>query len=336
MENAESVVVESQNTEVAAPDVSTPAAEPSTPSSLDTLRAKSAEFAKAAPTPGATPPGITPAPATYTPNFKFKVDKKEHEFDEFVRGAIKDAETEKKVRELYEKAYGLDVAKPRHEQVKGEFQKLRTEHDALRKDVEKFTYLRDNDIKGFFKATGVKEDTILQTALEILKRREMSPEERQRMDAYEGSTEKTYTLERQVADLKEMIQSGERERLRRDLDSTLERADIKTVVDAFDARVGTPGAFRKEMCDRGDLHYQKTGEVLSPEAIASEMVKMFGPMVMPTQGTPNQAAPGQSGKPAPVIPNVASRGVTPTTKKPTSLAELKQLANNFEASQRLS
>ena len=40
----------------------------------------------------------------YNPNYKFSVMDKEHEIDEWLRPVIKDAEMEKKVKDLYTKA----------------------------------------------------------------------------------------------------------------------------------------------------------------------------------------------------------------------------------------
>lgn len=55
-------------------------------------------------------PGETPA---FSPNFKLKVMEQEREIPELLRPLIKDAESEKAVRELVEKAYGLEYVKDR-------------------------------------------------------------------------------------------------------------------------------------------------------------------------------------------------------------------------------
>src|SRR5688572_23823320 len=47
----------------------------------------------------------------YTPNFKFKVLDKEHEIEERFRKLIKDADSEKMIRELHEKSFGIEAIK---------------------------------------------------------------------------------------------------------------------------------------------------------------------------------------------------------------------------------
>jgi hypothetical protein len=74
-------------------------------------------------------------PPVYTPNTKFKVMDKEHEFDAWLAPHIKDAETEKKAKELYEKAYGLDYVKPKYEASQKELEQYKTTYNSLYNDA---------------------------------------------------------------------------------------------------------------------------------------------------------------------------------------------------------
>ena len=67
---------------------------------------------------------------------------KEHEVPEFLRGVVKDAATEKQVRELVEKAIGLDYVKPKLEQTRqqlntvgGQFQGVMGQIDEAKAPV---------------------------------------------------------------------------------------------------------------------------------------------------------------------------------------------------------
>ena len=48
----------------------------------------------------------------------------------------KDIETEKKARELYEKAYGLDIVKPRFNEVREKFKALNETHTSIMGSIQ--------------------------------------------------------------------------------------------------------------------------------------------------------------------------------------------------------
>src|SRR5688500_2643210 len=83
--------------------------------------------------PAATPAPVAadtaqPAAPAYTPDFKVKIKGKEFEIDEMFRGLIKDADSEKKVKEFFEKAYGIDF-------VKQDRKALKDEHEGFKSQV---------------------------------------------------------------------------------------------------------------------------------------------------------------------------------------------------------
>src|SRR3990167_5310472 len=81
----------------------------------------------------------------YEPNYKYSLKDKELEFDEFLRSAIVDEDTEKKVRDLYQRASGMeyhqgktkDVEQQLHQQTQNYSQvmhKLQEANDAFLRD----------------------------------------------------------------------------------------------------------------------------------------------------------------------------------------------------------
>jgi hypothetical protein len=106
-------------------------------------------------------------PNAYKPNFKFKALGKEMEIDKFLHDAIKDAESEKKIRELYEKAHGLDYIKPMRDRLQEENQALVQEKQGMDYQLKALSHFVQTDNMGaFFQALKIPEDKVLKYALE--------------------------------------------------------------------------------------------------------------------------------------------------------------------------
>lgn len=293
------------------------------------------------PKPGeevAPKPGETPA---FKPNFKFKVMDKEHEIPELLRGVMKDAESEKLVRELHEKAYGLDIVKPRLLEERQKRQEAVAKNDQILGGIAQIKQLyQRGDMEGWFRSLGVPQEKVLQWVIDKLNYQELPPEQRQVLDQRKTAEERAWQAEQQASSLQQKYEQETLNARDIQLTSTLDRADIKAAMQAFDSRPGgKPGDFREAICERGETTWLRSqGKIdLTPEQAALEVIRLYG--IQPLQAAP-AATPAAPAAPAPaatqtpaaaprtvpVIPNVAGTSTSPMKTKPRSLADLKKLA----------
>ena len=297
------------------------------------------------------PPSETPPPAAYTPNFKFVASDAEHEIPEFVRGVIKDADTEKKIKEIFEKAYGLDTVKARMAEFKTEHSQLKRNFNDLIGGIQELRELyQGGDLDGFFDRLKIPVDRILQYALDKVTYNELPPEQRKVLDERLAAQRQTRELEKQnQAQIQDSFDSITRAKGLL-LDASLARPDIQSIARAFESSPGRkPGDFRRAVCEHGEyVWFKSNGQMdLTPEEAISQVMSRYGltpaiaqggtqplqananPNVAQSNGTLNSVPkpPNQ----VPVIPNVAGRTSSPLKEKPKSIDDLKKLARQMSS-----
>jgi hypothetical protein len=287
----------------------------------------------AAVTEGAAGSAAPPAAAAYTPNFKFKyVDPEgkdvEGEVDDAFKALVKNAEMEKKVRELYEKSHSLDFIKGGRQkaqqtasQVSAELTELKGGIDQLRK------YVQAGDFDSFFEALEIPQQRVMQYALQVAQREKMDPAQRQAYDQHTQQRRQMMQLQEQNQTLQQQYTNAAVQARTVELDGVLSRPEVAATASAFDSRVGRPGAFRAEVIRRGQHAFHTQGSDVPAEALVADMLSTFGPLVSP------QAPAGMSGAPAmaapqakPTLPNIMGKGTSPAKRVPKNLADLRQMA----------
>jgi hypothetical protein len=277
----------------------------------------------------------TPA---YTPNFKFKAADKEQEFDDFVRNAVKTPEQEKKLRELYEKAYGLDHVKSEREKYRNDYKTINEQHSALNKGLDQLSsMLRNKDYHGFMEALKIPEQDILQYALSRVQYKEMPPEQRQQLDQQYQAQQRLAYLEQANQELVSGYQSQMVQQRTSELDGYIGRPEVSQVASAFDARVGRQGAFRDEVIRRGQYYASlPESQDITVEQAVQEIMNLVG-NISP-QATPASAQAQVDGmqtaheqqQSKPVIPNIKGRGTSPAKKVVRSMDDLRNIAKSFQ------
>jgi hypothetical protein len=281
--------------------------------------------------------------AAYQANYKFKVANQEREMDEWIRSAIKDPETEAKVRELYEKAYGLDVVKPRLHEYRDKYRALETEHGGLQTEVQEVMGLRDKDLGKFFNRTGVSKEKIFQWVMNELNYENLPQDQRQIMDRERAASERAEQLEQQFQRSQEFAQQQAVHARTVELQMVRSQPEVKTFQERFDSIKG-PGAFENEVLAFGRNVFRDSGTDLSAmqavKAVMDHYTKFLGAMspastpgaeTQPVQQAPqNQAtpaAPQKTSKP-PVIPVVNGKSSQAATEiVPKSVDDLKRIYN---------
>lgn len=268
-------------------------------------------------------------PAAYTPNFKFKVYDEEKEIPESFRALMKDSATEKEVRELFEKAYGLDGLKPVHQKAvkerdefMGKFRETEGNLNSTVENLKKIHAYSQNDLDTFFQIYKIPQERLFQYVTEKLRETELPPEQVERLNAgRQAKLEADYykeQVERQTRQQQEYFKSQHQA----SMDAELARPDVAQFAKEFDGRAGSPGSFLKHVNDYGSSVFNNEGRYVSASEAVGKTLQYFQ-AILKQNGSP--AADGQGEAPPPPIPNVGSgRSVSPTKPKFKSLEQLRK------------
>lgn len=310
------------------------------PASEATLQEKIQAAMKPEPKKDApTTPGKTADAPAYVPNHKYKVLDQEKEFDEWIRPHI-NKDNESKVRELYEKAMGLDHVKSKLGEERLTKEAVMKQYSNVTGEVKKILQHRDKgDLDTFFRMTNIPKETVLRWAIQqaqLIEATKDLPEDAKRVyNEYGDLKQRTLLLEEQL----ENMSSGHVEHAVQartsELDGLLERPDVSPLASAFDTRLGKAGSFRDLVVRHGKAEWDASQgkRDLSPEQAVNEVINLLGlkSQVADPATTPNEpAAPiaprvVQSTKPT-VLPNPGTGNGSAAVVKPKSLDDLRKMA----------
>lgn len=268
----------------------------------------------------------------YVPNTKFKFLDQEKEFDPWMKPVL-NKETEAKVRELYQKAHGLDLIKPKYQKTRESLQDVSSKFENQNKALNKLSgYVQHNDFDSFFEALQIPEERIMKYVLEKLNQRELPPEQQNLYRQNRETRLQAETLQEQNERLRHEADSARTQAREFELNTVMSRPDVRSVIESFDGRLGT-GRFRDEVINRALAHYSRTGEDLTAEEAVMQTLGVFGQQATPSPVSTQSIPPAGKQVPnAPVIPNVAGKNTSPTKKVARSLADLRKMASELEAS----
>ena len=337
------MVLEERSSSSPAP-VATPAASaPSTPAPASAAAKTAAPADKTAATGAAShgsPPVVDPtAPVTFKPNLKFKVLGQEKEFDPFMADVIKDEATEKAVRDLYERAHGIESIKADRKKYQEAYSELAPQHERLTGTFERLQgYIHEGNLAALQRETDITDTMILKRAQDILKQME-NPALKQQEDAEFERQQSTFELKGQNQQLlNQVVQARTFE-----LNTVLSRPDVQSVVGAFDAKHGN-GAFSREVINRGSMYANIHGVDKSAQELVTEIMGFIGqpsqsqapaiqqpPVVLSPEGNSEPQGTRVVPPKKPVVPNFAGKGTSPVKKTVTSIEDLKARAKELAA-----
>lgn len=348
MQDENTEVVETPVEETAVGTTETPAAEPAVEADpIATAAAAGEAEAEAEETDESDESEVE----QHKPLLKFKagffnketkqLEQKEYEIDPKFHGIMKDEASEKLVRELHEKAFGLDSVKERFELTRQEAAEVRAENRQIQGTISQLRNTYQTAVKtgnwhkmdSFFATLQMPQEHILQYALAKMQLAEMDPAQRNAIMGQLTAEQQAERLTQQQADLQEQSANQQRENLTVLLQHTLDRAEVAPLVKAFDERVGKPGAFENLVRREGEFEFQRSGTTLQPGQAVQRVIDNLGlakgatgaPAAQPApQAQP--AAPGNTTtivkRTANVIPNVQGRSTSPLASKPKSIDDI--------------
>ena len=275
-------------------------------------------------------------PPEYTPNFGFKYavegsKQVEDEISEIYRPLIKDPETEKQIRELHEKAYGLDFVKQDRDTLKEQFTNTQQQYQEQTKALQTVgAYIKHKDYGSVFDTLGIPREDVLKYALEQVQYQKMEPHQRAEFDQQNAERNRIAALELQNQEITQNYQQMAAQQREWEVDNYLMRQDVAETVNAFDQRAGQSGAFKAEVFRRGQM-YAHQGQDVPVNQVVTELINLVGgaPAVAPGQGAQAQTQTAQTQKP--VIPNISGKGTSPVKRVPKSIEDLRKIRAEMEA-----
>ena len=274
-------------------------------------------------------PVEAPIPA-YTPSYEVEVMDQKREIPERFRTLIKDADSEKEVKEIFSKAYGLEWHKPKYEENKKAYEKLTDDHKNLvdgvglvRKSYEK------GDFDTFFDILQIPQEKVLQWVAGKVKYEELPPDQKRIIDERRAAEVRARDAETSYDTLQGEFQKQLVSLKEQTLGLAMGQPTVRQFAADFEKRLGQ-GSFRQEVIRRGQLAWQTRKIDLSPDQAIKEVMDLVGFQGSPqaqqgqTSTTPASVAPVARPK---VIPNIGSGQAAPVKNKVKSIDELKKLAN---------
>ena len=281
----------------------------------------------------------------FDPNIK--VMDNEVTVPDFLAKSVSTPEEAKALTELFEKSHGLDSVKEKRDHFKTKASELETKYNESNKELtatnENLDFLdgliAKNDMETFQKITKIQDDQILQRAAQIIKYRDLTPQQKAEYNENTQSRQRLYTQEMELNDFRQNQERSEVERTQTELSSVISSENYQTVATQFDARLGD-GAFQKEVIQRA-MHMEQSSNgktIWSPEQAVEETVRVLGltpsqspdPIEQPQQTTQAPSAPEHTvvvNRAKPTIAKIDGGSKSPARRIVKSLDELRALAD---------
>lgn len=271
------------------------------------------------------PPAEGAAP--YTPNFRVKALDKELEIDDLFKPVIKDQNTEKKVKELYEKSLAMDHFKTKFSSLEEEVkQKYRPLESALQEAASAY---KSKDFDAFFSMLKIPEKDILNWVAEKIKYEDLPEDQKRAYDESRQARAQASQLERQNQLLVSQFQAQAVQARSFELDQVLAKNEVKDAADIWDSVYG-PGSFKQEVIKHGKVEFSLNNIDLLPQQAVDATIARMKPVLDRLRSAPqSQSVDATQSKPR-VIPNLQGKGSSPAKPVIKSLDDIKKLAASME------
>jgi hypothetical protein len=266
----------------------------------------------------------------YTPDYKFKVMDKELEMDEFLRPAIKSKEHEQKLKELYEKAHGLDEVKTSREKAREEYKSYKTQAEPVIRTVQQASNFYQTGVRAYeegnarggtfkleqaFKELGINDKVLQQYVFTKLKMEELPPEQKADYNRQREQDLQFAQMQQQMQEQQSYFQQMAVQTRTQQLQQAISSPEVASIAQSFDQRNG-PGSFQNEVIARGQLYWQTRQQDVPADQLVQEIITKYG--LSAQQAQPQAQAPRE----VPVIPVVKGNSGSPAGKAFNSTADL--------------
>ncbi len=234
---------------------------------------------------------------------------------------------------MYEKAYGLDIVKPRLHETREAYKNLETEHKGLTEELTQVMSLRESDPWEFFKVTGFDKQKIFQLVKEELQYEGLPQDQRQALDARKQAEQRAQYAEQKIQSVEQRALDLEVQARTMELDFTLATPEVKSFSERFDSMAGQAGAFEDAVLRYAREVAASTGQDMTARQAVMLTMQHYGRFLgqaqapaaaqaAAPQAPAAQAAPIKAGERPPVIPTVSGKTTSPTEKEMTRVEDL--------------
>lgn len=299
------------------PSTSTEVATPSSPAEAP-QSSPGTQSPDGAQTPTVGAPSAPQTPAAFTPNWKFKVGKEEHEIEEEYRAYVKNAEDEARMKRMHERAYGGKMTFKENLNLKDTVKS----YENL---VSTFNHhVNSGDPLKALQVLKLPEQAILQAAKQLLdldslpqQAKEIYARNQQQEQAAAQLYQQNMEYQRELNTLKLQSRTAE-------LNQVLANPEVKEIREKYDSVYG-PGSFHQEVINEGQRTWAMQGVDPSAQDAVGAIIKRIKPFM--SQPAPQQIAPKQ----VPVLPatGAGSKGSPAGGSVIQTLDDLKDLAKTM-------
>ena len=271
------------------------------------------------------------SPGEYKPNLKFKVQDKEHEFHKSLHGLVNE-ETEPVLRELHEKAMGLDIVKPKLEATRQQLTQVTQQHQSTISEVGRVLgYLNAKDFDSFFESLNVPPHEVAKWLAEKIEVERLPPEQKAVYTEREQLRKRLNTLEGTVQSVTSQHADATGQARLAALDAKLASDEtVRSIAAGFDERNGQ-NAFKRAVAIHAAHVFNAQKRDLTPDEAVEDYIKTMG-LTAPAQSkvTPKpgvQATRRVVARPkVKTIPNYGgSQASALPDRKPKSIEDIKKM-----------
>ncbi len=267
----------------------------------------------------------------WKPNYSYRYNNEEYEMDDRLKNLIKSPEDEKIVRDLVERAEGLNLLKEQRQHLRDEVSQLQYVEAQRQQAVNQMTqFLQKGDLRSFTKAWGITPEQIRNLALEDARIAELPEEQQQAWYRSQQAQEQAWQLQQQNQQLQQQYSQMAVQQRENELQGVLHHERYSYAAQAFDERVGRPGAFRDEIIKRGQYYAQVHQKDVPPHVLAEELLAYVGQPQAPQQQPSKSSQHNVVTQPRkPSMPRIRGGSGSPVKAKVKSIADIKKLADQF-------
>ena len=311
-----------------------PAAEPEAPAESTAEPAE--PVAEAAPPVEGEPVEAAP----YEPDFSYKVYGEKKELPDFVRPLINSKEAEDYFRTHHQKSEAYDILKEKSDTANTDHvqyqESIQKEIGPILEATQQMKRSADiGDYENFFKAAGVKPESVYQWAVEQAQRQEMTPEQRNHYDSQIATRRENSQLKYENQQTTSQLQDNLVDQRERELSLTLDDPTVNQVMQEFDARKGKVGAFREEVVAYANGQWFAKKQDISPRQAVEGVFGLMGrslteaPAGQPIARQNSATSVVQPRAAKPTIPSMRSGHASPVKRAVRSLDEMRKYAEQM-------
>ena len=215
------------------------------------------------------------APA-WTPSLKYKVNGVEKEFDPLFRDIVKDADTEKKIKDILERAEGTDIFRNKLSEFDVKHKDLSTKYEDQNKKLQHAANLWEKDKDQFFEFMGMDVNEIYKWVAEKLRMEDAPESEKQLYNREQESRRLAMEREQQLEFYQQKAIQEATQAKSFQLQQEMSKPEISSIASQYDSAYGQ-GAFETAVKQLGKQVWDTQKVDLSASEAVSQVATYFKP-----------------------------------------------------------